>query len=88
MNALFEKIITERNGHYCHCLELATAYELECVIEAITAENEEEFGKEVIKDFFNSMQIIYYVDESEGEENESDEAELYAFNSDEFIDNL
>ena len=35
---IYEHINAQRNGHYCHALELDSAYAFECVIESLMME--------------------------------------------------
>ena len=83
---IFDTILKNRNGHYVHALEVGTAYEIECTIEAIAMEFQEH-TKDDLKEFFNSMQIMYYV-ENEEDENEEDENEVHNFDIDTFINCL
>jgi hypothetical protein len=86
MNKILDKVITERKGHYCHAVELGSAYELECCIEQLYSEFEEEFSKEDIIEFFETMDIYYY--KEEGEEDSKEEEELYNFNIANFIEEI
>ena len=87
MNKILDKVITERNGHYCHVLELGSSYELECYIEQLYSEFEEEFSKEEIIEFFETMEIYYYK-ENEEEEDKEEEEKLYSFNIANFIEEI
>lgn len=87
MNAILKSIIEVRNGHYVHALEVSTVYDLENCIESIAGEFPNE-SKEVLKDFFNSMEIYYLEDpELNLKDNEINENDVYNFNFDESIDN-
>ena len=87
MSRLLNHIIKERKGHYCHALELDSTYSLECVIEQIVSDYKDSFTLEEIKEFFSSIDIIYYYDEDlydgeyvrNEEQQKNDEEELYAF---------
>lgn len=77
MNRLLDHIIKERNGHYCHALEIDSAYSYECVIEQIVSEFKDSFTLDEIIDFFNSIELYYYTgDEPEYKE---EEEQLYNF---------
>ena len=88
MNKLLNCVIESRKGHYCHALELGTAYELECVIESIIDEMGEQFTLADYIDFFNSIELYYYYDKDNfddcdkltEEQQASDEEDLYALN--------
>ena len=87
MSRLLKHIIEERNGHYCHALELDSAYSYESVIEQIVSEYKDSFTLEEIKEFFYSISLYYYYDaDSDDEEyrlteeqQEIAENELYSF---------
>ena len=80
MNRLLDHIITERNGHYCHALELESAYSFEHVIEYMVNDYKDSFTLAEIIGFFESMELIFVADEcSYSEWNDSAEQELYAF---------
>lgn len=77
MNRLLDHIITERKGHYCHALELDSAYSYECVIEQIVSEYKDSFTLDEIIGFFKSISLYYYTgDEPEYKE---EEEQLYNF---------
>lgn len=61
-NRLLDHIIQQRNGHYCHVLELDSAYSYECIIEQIVSEYKDSFSRNDIIRFFDSMEVIYYID--------------------------
>ena len=76
---ILDYIIEQRKGHYCHALELASAYELECVIESVMMELGEQFSLEDYLEFFNSISIYHLPDEdSSDEHNAIMEEELYS----------
>ena len=82
MNKILDRVIENRNGHYMHALELDSVYAYESVIEAVCDEfrNEYNDGTYTVDDFsefFNSMTVIYYVED--GNENKADEQDLYSF---------
>ena len=77
MSRLLDHIIKERNGHYCHALELDSAYSYECVIEQIVSDYKDSFTLEEIIEFFKSIELYYYTgDEPEYKE---EEEQLYNF---------
>jgi len=82
MNALLNKVIENRGGHYCHVVEVSTVYDLENIAEAIIGENENEFSIEVIMEFLESL-TVYYLPE-EGEE-EGEEEKIYSFSFSKYI---
>ena len=87
MSRLLDHIIAERNGYYCHALELDSAYSYECVIEQIVCEYKDNFTLDEITGFFSSISLYYYYDaDSDDEEyrlteeqQEIAENELYDF---------
>ena len=62
INRLLDHVIQERNGHYCHVLELDSSYAYECVIEQIVTEYKDEFSRNDIIRFFDSIEVIYYIE--------------------------
>jgi hypothetical protein len=90
MNAILNKVIDTRNGHYCHAIEVSTVYELKVVIETLYSEFENEFTVEEIKEFFSSMSIIAFDSHDDSDQNnyEFEEDEINDFNTDNFIDEL
>lgn len=86
MNALLEKVIESRNGHYCHVVEVSDVYELENIAEAIIGENENEFDSETIIDLLETITVYFLENEEETEEyNNEKEKEVYAFNFRKYI---
>lgn len=77
MNALLEKVIELRNGHYCHVVEVSEVYELENIAEAIIKENEDLFDAETIIDFLETL-TVYCLDDA-------NEKEVYNFSFREYI---
>lgn len=84
MNALLNKIIESRNGHYCHVVEVSTVYNLENIAEAIISENEDEFSIEVITEFLESL-TVYYLPEEGEEEDKEEEERIYNFSFTDYI---
>lgn len=93
MNRLLDHIISERKGHYCHALELDSAYAYECVIEQIVSEYKDDFTQDEIIGFFDSIELYYYRDadnyddikQLSDEQQAIDENELYDFDYKQFI---
>jgi len=83
MNSLLNKIIEQRNGHYCHVVEVSTVYDLENIAEAIISENENDFSIDVIIEFLESL-TIYYLPE-DGEEDKEEEERIYNFSFTDYI---
>ena len=77
MNRILDKIITARNGHYCHCLEVNEVYELESIADNIIQEFEENYYRNEIVDFLETLQIYAL--------NEDNEEEIYNFSFTEYI---
>ena len=71
-NRLLDYIISERNGHYCHVLELDSTYSYECVIESIVGEYNDTFTQDEIIRFFDTISVIYFY----GEDNYDDETQV------------
>ena len=86
MNLLLNKIIEQRNGHYCHCVEVSTVYDLENIAESILAENENDFSIEVITEFLESL-TVYYLPGDDEEEDKEEEESVYNFSFLEYINN-
>lgn len=88
-NSILEYMLKERNGMYCHALEVSSVYELESTIESFIGELQNQFTIEDFKVFFNTIELYYLADESlSDEENEASEVELYNFDIDSAIDYL
>ncbi len=73
MSTIFETILEERQGNYCHAVECETFYDFETVVESIVGEFPDHSRKE-IEEFFESMSI-YYI----GDENNTEEERLYSY---------
>lgn len=80
MNAILEIITENRNGHYCHALEVDDVYTLESAIECIYDEFIETQSKETIIEFFNTMDLYCLED--------GNEDEIFNFNITDFINSL
>ena len=86
MNRILNDIIEQRKGHYCNVLELGSAYELQCTIDALYNEFVDSYYIGEIIDFIESITIYYYKEEEEEESQE--EEELYNFNITNYINEL
>jgi hypothetical protein len=84
MNALLNKIIEQRKGHYCHVVEVSTVYDLENIAESIISENQDEFNLDVITEFLESL-TVYYLPEEGEEENQEEEERIYNFSFSNYI---
>ncbi len=75
---ILDYMIKQRNGHYCHVLELTDVYDLECVIESFIMDLGEQFTLGEYLEFFNSISIYHLPDnDSSDEYNDAIECELY-----------
>jgi len=79
MNTILETILKNRQGHYCHAIEVCSAYEIICIIEDIANEFPEA-TKEELNDFFNNIDVYSL--------NEDDEEEIHNFNFEQAIEQL
>jgi hypothetical protein len=68
MNKLLSEVIESRKGHYCHCVEVDSVYELESVAEGIIQDFEHKYDEAVIIEFLSSLQV-YYLGDCEETEN-------------------
>lgn len=85
MNPILEKVLENRGGMYIHALEVDSVAELESYIDALVDELvREEYDKEDIRQFIESLQI-YYLSEIE---NEEDEEAVYNYNVSDRLDYL
>lgn len=80
MNHLLNKVIESRKGHYCHVIEVNDIYELQICAESIYNENIDEFSKETILDFLETLEV-YCLDEN-------NEDEVYSFSFADYINKL
>jgi len=65
-NPILTKIHEERNGHYCHALEVESANEFEGIIENVI-EAYPEYKEEDYIEFFETMEIYALNDDNEKE---------------------
>lgn len=78
MNKILTDITERRNGHYCHALEVNSLYELEETIGSLVQEFQEQYSKEEIMTFFNTISIYCLEDKNE--------KEIYDFDISEFLE--
>ena len=76
MNKLIADIIEERNGHYCHALEVTDVWDLEATIEGVI-EGYSGYKEEEYIDFFNTIELYCLEEENE--------QEVYDFNITNYI---
>ena len=77
MNKIIETILHNRNGQYCHALEVDNVYELEATVEHIVDEFYNSYGEKEVIDFFNTIELYCT--------NEANEQEVYNFNFEQAI---
>ena len=88
-NSILEYMLKERNGMYCHALEVSSVYQLESTIESFIDALQNQFTIEDFKVFFNIIELYYLSDEGLSDiENDNNETELYNFNIDSAIEYL
>lgn len=88
MNKILNHILEQRNWQYCHVIEVASTYEIECIIESLIDELKDQFTKADFIEFFSTIQVIAYIDpdENDGLELTSEqENEIYNFSFTEAI---
>ena len=78
MNKILNKILEERNGHYCHVLEVTDKWELESIVESFIESYTGYTEQEYIR-FFESMDV-YALDDTR-------EDEVYSFSFSDYITN-
>lgn len=81
MNKLLEKIITARNGHYCHAFE-GNLETFQNFIDDVFDEFSDEFSIETITEFLQTLELYYYNPDNE---NSEDENALYNFSIKNYI---
>lgn len=78
-NKLFNDILKERKGHYCHALEVNNHFELANIIDEVV-ENYSGYSADDYISFFKDIDIYFLEDETLTEsQNEIAEYELYNF---------
>lgn len=74
-NKILHDICKERQGHYCHVLEVSDTLELQDSIEALICNDfERKYEGKYIKEFFNTITITYVGDD------EDKETDVYNYN--------
>ena len=76
LNPILENVLKNRIN-YCHVIEVNNTYEIECIIESIIDENENEYGLNNCIEFLTSLQIYCLDDENENE--------IFAFDVENYI---
>jgi hypothetical protein len=76
-NPILDRVLENRKGHYCHALEVESAYELESIVESIIQEFGDDYTDSEYIQFFDSMSI-YALDED-------NEDEIFNFSFSDFI---
>ena len=79
MSRIFEHILEDRKGDYCHALEVNEVYELESIVESLIDELGEKYFESEYIEFFQSMEIYYLGN------NEDTEQEVYNFDFSDYI---
>ena len=83
MNTILNNLIAQRNGNYCHALELPSVEALEQTIEDFLEECSDEYTLEEYITFFTTASLYYYTD---GEpESKADEQDLYSYPIADFV---
>ena len=77
MNAIINKLIEDRNGHYCHALEVTDVYDLQGTIEGVI-DCYPGYKEEEYIDFFNTIELYCLEEENE--------QEVYSFNITNYIE--
>ena len=80
MNTIVNDLFEQRKGMYVHALEVETVYELESIVESLCVEWRDKYTKAQILEFFNSVSLYAL--------NEENEESVYAFNFEEYINEL
>lgn len=78
-NPILETIIAERQGHYCHALEVASVYDLESTIEGLIDCYGDQFTDTDYIEFFQSIELYSLEDDKATEE------AIYNFDFDQYI---
>jgi len=81
-NPILDDVIKERNGHYCHALEVDNVYEIESTIEELIGEGNE-YTEDNYIEFFTTMELYYLPIDKH---NDDDEKAVYDFNFKEYIE--
>jgi hypothetical protein len=67
MKKIIDLIYEEKNGHYCHCVEVTSVYDLENIAENIANEYKNKYSESEIIDFLETMEV-YYIGHDKEEE--------------------
>jgi len=78
-NKIFNRVLSDMNGHYCHAIEVNNTYEIESIIEGTIQGFQDEYTEKDYIEFFESI-TIYYLGEDKTEEDE-----VYNFSCTEYI---
>lgn len=78
------EIITKRNGHYCHCVEVSDADTLKTIADFIYRSYREKYGLNAVLDFLETI-TIYYLPYNEGEECPENEEQVYNFSFRDYV---
>ena len=76
--SILDIVIENRNGNYCHALEVSEVYELESIAESIYDEFESTHTKQDVIAFLSSASV-YVLDET-------NEGEIYNFSFNDYIE--
>ena len=76
MKSIIDTIIEQRNGHYCHALEVSDVYELESIAESIIDEFPDRPESDYL-DFFNTIEVYSL--------NDANEQAIYDFSFTDYI---
>ena len=88
-NKILQRMIKEKTGHYCLCLQVKSIYEIECIIDSFFNNylSEKIQANDIL--CFLKNQAIYYLCDNEYEEYAEStlqkEFEFYNFNFEEYI---
>ena len=77
---ILDRIIKDRNGFYCHAIEVNDMYEIESIIESIIELFEDQYTESEYIEFFETISIYYLG------ENSKEEKEVYNFSFTEYIE--
>ena len=80
-NKIFNRILKERSGHYCHVIEVNDIYDIISVIEGVIDCYNDQYTEKEYIEFFESLTIIYLGEDSE------EENKVYDFSCTEYIKN-
>ena len=78
LNPIFESVLKSRKGHYCHCIEVESVYELENLAESICMEFPEQ-PEAVIIEFLASLSVYSLAEDPQTEN------DIYSFSFTDFL---